>query len=342
MRHAPSMYGQETLAAAVPRLNRRDLLFRTWLTIGLLAALLPAVGPGPALLAGLIGALVLNRSLPATLKKQAKRLLQLGVIGLGFSLNLGEVFAVGLPSMLVAAVTISGTFLLAQAAARLLKVEANTAMLIAAGTAICGGSAIAAVGTAIRAKEAPIAVAMGTVFLLNAASLLLFPLIGNTLQLQPEVYGQWVGFAIHDVSSVVGAADVMGPDALQTATTVKLARTLWIIPVTFAILAFRHHWADRKNVGACDDAKQTPAPRPAVPWFIVGFLAASALTTVSPTVHHVAPFAVTGAKALLAASLFLIGASIGRSTLRQAGPRPILLGCLLWFAVATVGFVWLQ
>ena len=206
------------------RIVDKNHLFCAWLTLGGLVCLHPAVGAGPAVVVGMLGAVLFNRGLPAAFKKQPKRLLQLGVIGLGFSLHLGDVLGVGLPSLLAAAATIAATFALAHLAAKLFSVDRTSATLIAAGTAICGGSAIAAVGAAVRAKPQPMTLALGTVFLLNAAAVVLFPLIGQSLGLDPHLYGQWVGFAIHDVSSVVGAA--MGPEALQTATTVKLARTL--------------------------------------------------------------------------------------------------------------------
>ncbi|MCX6546492.1 MAG: putative sulfate exporter family transporter, partial [Acidobacteria bacterium] len=211
--------------------------------------------------------------------------------------------------------------------ARLLKVDRDAGLLISVGTAICGGSAIAAVAPVLRAKEQAISVALATVFLLNAVALVVFPAVGQAAGLGQDAFGLWAALAIHDTSSVVGAGLAYGPRALEVATTVKLARALWIVPLTLGI-----GWLAARRGGASTDA---PPLRP--PWFIVGFLAAAALVTYLPALQVPGHLLASAAQRLLVLTLFLIGAGLSREALRTVGFRPFLQGLLLWLIVGTLG-----
>lgn len=307
-----------------------------WVSVGVLLCLTPWVGPSLGLFAGIVLALLTANELSKRWRDTGRLVLQIAVVGLGFSLNLHDLVQVGFSGLMIASVTIAFVFTLGKIFSKLLGVEDVTAMLIAGGTAICGGSAIAAIGSAIKAREHDMAVAMSTVFMLNAVALLLFPFLGHTLHLTDTQFGQWAGIAIHDISSVVGAATAYhGDDTLITATTVKLSRTLWIIPLT-AIAA----WVHQRRMGSTAD---TPRPRVRVhvPWFLVAFLCASLLRTYLPEMSAYEHPSLLVAKALLTASLFIIGAGIDRKTLRCAGFRSITLGIVLWFAVASVSLSYL-
>ncbi|HEY3858721.1 MAG TPA: putative sulfate exporter family transporter [Gammaproteobacteria bacterium] len=288
---------------------------------GILFCFTPWASPGIALALGLIFALVLDNPYRESGSRYVKWLLQGSVVLLGFGVDLGAVLRVGGHGLLFAAVTISVTFALGYALAKLLSINRKTSLLISAGTAICGGSAIAAVGSAVEADKSEMSVAMGTVFLLNAVALFLFPFLGHLLGLSQDQFGTWAGIAIHDVSSVTGAASAYGDQALQVATIVKLSRVLWILPVTFAAVAF--------------------FPRPgkargkvSVPWFILGFLAASALGSFLPALHPAVPWLARIAKAGFAATLFCIGASLSRAAIRQVGYKPLVQGLCLWLFIS--------
>ena len=211
-----------------------QVLAKALVGVAVLVALSPFATPGFALAVGLVLALTTGNPWPGQARAISKPLLQGSVVFLGFGTNLVAVLGAARQGLAIAAVTIGLTFLLGAALRRLLQVKPMTATLLSAGTAICGGSAIAAVAAATAAAEAEIAVALGTVFMMNAVALFVFPPLGHLLGLTQAQFGTWAGIAIHDVSSVVAAASVYGPEALQTATVVKLSRTLWIIPVALA------------------------------------------------------------------------------------------------------------
>jgi uncharacterized integral membrane protein (TIGR00698 family) len=293
------------------------------LALAVLFALTPFASPGIALAAGLALALTVGNPWPAMARKVNRPLLQGSVV----------VLVAARHGLLIAAVTIAGTFLLGAALRRLLAIQPKTATLLSAGTAICGGSAIAAVALATSAAEAEISVALGTVFLLNAVALFLFPPLGHLLGLSQVQFGTWAGIAIHDVSSVVAAASAYGPEALQTATVVKLSRTLWIIPVAIAAryLMLRHQ---RAAQGA--DAPAAGKRPIAVPWFIGLFVAASFAGTFIPAVHLAAPALVGLAKTGMTLTLLLVGLSLSRSSLREVGFRPVLHGVALWLAISVM------
>jgi uncharacterized integral membrane protein (TIGR00698 family) len=298
----------------------------------------PWASPALALALGMGLALTLENPFAQVSKHTAKFLLQACVVALGFGMNLAVVLAAGKSGMLFAAGSITGTLILGYFAGRLLKISPKTSALITSGTAICGGSAIAAVGSVIGAAEGEMTVAMGTVFLLNAVALYVFPLIGHALHLSQTQFGTWAGVAIHDISSVVGAASRYGLPALQTATAVKLSRALWIVPVAFgAALAFR-----RPQMGLADttigfDPNQTPSKAQGklqIPWFIGLFLLASVarsfvpgVAAASPTISHIATVGLT-------LTLFLIGAGISQKTLRVVGWKPMAQGIALWLAIS--------
>ncbi len=277
------------------------------------------VSPPIALALGLALALTLGHPFPQYNSKATKILLQLSVIGLGFGMNLQSVVAAGKRGVVWTAATIVLTLLLGYAAGRALRVEHTTAHLIASGTAICGGSAIAAVGPVVGASDEAMSVSLGTIFILNSIALFLFPPIGHALGLTQTQFGVWAAIAIHDTSSVVGAAAKYGTEALKIATVVKLTRALWIVPLTIGTaLAFR-----RKST------------RIVIPWFIGGFVLASVARTYAPQLDHVVPVARIG----LTVTLFLIGAGLSRQSLRKVGARPLLLGVLLWIVISAASLL---
>ncbi len=287
--------------------------------LGLAASLLPFVSAPAALVLGIAVALAFGNPHPAASRVYARKLLALSVVGLGAGMNLAVVAKVGLQGLGYTMVGIAGTLALGAWLGRRLAVPEDAALLIGVGTAICGGSAIAAAASAIRARSHDVSVALATVFLLNSAALLLFPPIGHHLGLGPRPFGLWSALAIHDTSSVVGAASQYGPKALEIATTVKLARALWIVPVTIAVAWLRKTSGDGK---------------PQRPWFILGFVLAAAASTYVPAL---APWGVklaALARRSLVATLFLIGSGITRDSLRQVGPRPFAQGLVLWACVA--------
>ena len=285
---------------------------------GILFCLTPWASPGIALGLGLVFALVGDNPYRDASTRYVKWLLQASVVLLGFGVDLAAVLRVGAHGILFAAVSIFATFTLGYWLARLLRINLKTSLLISAGTAICGGSAIAAVGSAVDADKSEMSVAMGTVFVLNAVALYLFPPMGHWLGLSQGQFGTWAGIAIHDVSSVAGAASAYGDDALRTATIVKLSRVLWIVPVTLiAIMLFPH--------------PEHPGKRSlALPWFILGFLLASGIGSFLPALQPWTPLIARIAKAGFAITLFCIGAGLSRAAIRQVGYRPLVQGVCLW------------
>lgn len=283
----------------------------------------PSVPSWAALLAGLGVALSMGNPHGAATKALTPRMLSGCVIGLGAAMNLRQVAQVGLQGLGYTVVGISVTLVLGLALGRLLEVKRKTATLIAVGTAICGGSAIAAVAPVVGADDEEVAMSLGTVFLLNASALLIFPLVGSALHMAERPFGLWSALAIHDTSSVVGASSGYGPTALLVATTTKLARALWIVPLTLGLGAW---FARTREIGQ----GQGTAKRP---WFILGFLAAAAVSTYVPAVQPVALWVSALAKRGLVLTLFLIGAGISREALLRVGFRPFLHGLLLWILV---------
>lgn len=288
----------------------------------LLFCLTPWCPPPLALALGL--ALALTLGSPFKTSRQTKILLQTSVVGLGFGMNLQKVVEAGRSGILFTLATIIGTLLAGYALGRLLRVGSGTAHLISSGTAICGGSAIAAVGPVIGATDEEMSVSLGTVFILNSIALFAFPLIGAALHLTQTQFGIWSAIAIHDTSSVVGAAAAYGAEALQVATTVKLTRALWIVPLTLGTaFAFR-----RRTSGA---------GRVVIPWFILYFLLASVIRTYVPAPQIAWDVIVRVARIGLTVTLFLIGSALSRKSLAAVGFRPLVLGVTLWILVSAAG-----
>ncbi len=301
--------------------------------------LTPWASPPIALTLGAALALTQENPFAQVGKRASATLLQACVVLLGFGMDLPVVLKAGANGAGFAAVTIAATLTLGWWLGRALGILPKTSALISSGTAICGGSAIAAVGSVIGVAEGEITVAMGTVFILNAVALYLFPVLGHALGMSQEQFGTWAGVAIHDISSVVGAASHYGLSALQTATAVKLSRALWIIPVAFgAAYAFRPG-----KTATADAAGAIPAKKPKVkvPWFVGFFLLASVLRSYVPGVAAAAPTLSHMATVGLTLTLFLIGAGLSARTLRQVGWRPLLQGVLLWvfISVASLGII---
>lgn len=295
-----------------------------------LAAVLVVLGlhsSALALVLGLALALLLGNPYPVQTRRWAPWILQASVVGLGASMNLGVVLRVGLQGVGYTVVGIALTLLLGGVLGRFLRVPRNTTLLISSGTAICGGSAIAAVASALGATAAETAFSLMTVFLLNAVALLVFPQLGHALLLTQSQFGLWSALAIHDTSSVVGAAGQFGAQALEVAIIIKLTRTLWILPMTFAVGLFL---SQRK------DGQSGPRKKP---YFVLGFLLASALVTWIPSLAPMGLKVTALAKQSMVLSLFLIGCNVERSDVKKLSPRPFVLGLLLWISVS-VGTLW--
>ena len=284
-------------------------------------ALLPVVSPAAALGVGAVLGLGLGNPFPARSAGASKLLLKACVVGLGFGMSLPAVLEVGRGGVLVTAAGIAFALAVGLGLARLLRVEPTTGALISGGTAICGGSAIAALGPALGASAEAMSVSLATVFVLNGVALYVFPAVGHVLDLSQHQFAVWAAVAIHDTSSVVGAAASYGTEALAEATVLKLTRALWIVPLTLAAAAWH-----RRRVGG--------EVRVAVPWFIGLFALASAVRALAPGGAAVWDALAATARQGLVLTLFLIGAGLSRATLRAVGARPLVQGVLLWAAVA--------
>lgn len=289
----------------------------------------PYGSPPIALALGLAMAFTIGNPFPQVEGKATKYLLQGSVVLLGFGMNLSAVYKAGKDGILFTIATIFGTLVLGYFVGRMLNVADRTSTLISSGTAICGGSAIAAVAPAIHAENDEISVSIGTVFVLNSVALFAFPIIGQAIGLSEGQFGIWAAIAIHDTSSVVGAAASYGPDSLVIATTVKLARALWIAPIAllFAFIYRSRNSASKAKI--------------AIPWFILLFLVATAIRTYAPAKTPPSLFdaAVNLAKAGLTVTLFFIGASLSRETLKKFGYWALLQGMILWIAISVVSLI---
>ena len=282
-----------------------------------LICLLPAVVSAYALTAGIVFGVMFSNPDRQLTSKLSKYLLQISVVGLGFGVELGTVLQEGQRSVFYTLITITLTMLAGMLLGKLLGVAKNTASLISFGTAICGGSAIAAMAPVIEARDEEVAVSLATVFVLNAVGLFIFPILGHSLGLGEHEFGTWAALAIHDTSSVVGAASTYGPAALTTAVTVKLSRALWIAPCVMAF-AFRRR------------GKRSTA----LPIFIVGFVAAAGIRSYFPDyVTYWETLAFVGTR-LLVLTLFLIGMGLTKDVLRKVGFRPLVHGLTLWVVVS--------
>jgi uncharacterized integral membrane protein (TIGR00698 family) len=285
--------------------------------IGMILAASGLVSPPVALVGGIIYGFSFVHPFHLAARQLSKLLLQASVVGLGFGMDLQQVIRVGRTGFLYTAGSISFAMLLGWGLGRLLVVKQGTSLLITAGTAICGGSAIAAIAPITNASEEEIAVSLGTVFLLNSVALLAFPAIGTALHLTQTQFGLWAALAIHDTSSVVGATAKFGAVALAVGTTVKLARALWIVPLSVVTAI----------------AKKSKA-RIQWPWFILFFCLAAVANTYVHTFHMLYPSLKHLGVIGLTVTLFLIGTGLSKKTLQEVGVRPLLQGIFLWIVVA--------
>ena len=290
----------------------------------LIFCLTPWASPPIALALGLVLAQTIGNPFPARTKALTHKLLQFSVVGLGFGMNAHAAVQAGREGILFTVVSISGTLILGFFVGRWLGLSRHVVHLISCGTAICGGSAIAAIGPVLQAKDEEMSVGLGTVFVLNAIALFAFPPIGHALHMSQNQFGLWCAIAIHDTSSVVGAAAAYGNQALEVATTVKLARALWIIPVA---------------IGTAMLFKQKGV-KITIPYFIFGFILAMLFNTFAPTYAPAAktlgPVMVGLAKIGLTVTLFFIGAGLSAKVVRSVGVKPYVLGLLLWVAISTI------
>ena len=278
------------------------------------------VTPPVALFLGLAFALLCGQAYPAFNKKVSKKLLQYSVVGLGFGMNLHASLASGKEGMMFTIVSVVGTMVMGMLIGRkLLKMNRDTSYLISSGTAICGGSAIAAVGPVIKAKDSDMSVALATIFVLNAIALFVFPVLGQWLGLTQQEFGTWAAIAIHDTSSVVGAGAAYGEEALQVATTIKLTRALWIIPL--ALVTSFIFKSEGKKVS--------------IPWFILWFIVAILINTYLLDAVPQVGKAISGlARKGLIITMFFIGASLSTNVLKAVGVKPLVQGVLLWLVIS--------
>jgi len=259
------------------------------------------------------------------LAKLTKKLLAYSIVGLGFGIQFEQALAVTSDGIGIIIATIVGTLVIGWWLAKALGLNKETAYLISSGTAICGGSAIAAVSPAIKANDEQIGLSLATVFVLNSIALFIFPVIGHALNLDQHTFGTWAAIAIHDTSSVVGAASAYGEEALTTATTLKLARALWIIPVAF-ISAFLFRNESKKIT---------------IPYFILFYCVAIAVSDLLPQFEVIYQGIFDIAKRALVVCLFLIGCGISVEKLKSSGPKPLMFGVTLWILISTTSLAWI-
>jgi uncharacterized integral membrane protein (TIGR00698 family) len=291
--------------------------------VGLILCASGVISPPLALALGLLYGLSFTHPYEADSRNLSKFLLQASVVGLGFGMNLHEVLRAGRSGFFYTASTISFALILGLLAGRLLRVNHTASILISVGTAICGGSAIAAVAPIIEASDEEIAISLGAVFILNSVALFVFPPLGWALHLTQQQFGLWAALAIHDTSSVVGATARYGPVALVVGTTVKLTRALWIVPVAIGAAVLKR--------------SKSPIQWP---WFILFFCLAAVASTCLPALSNYWHVLSNLGRLGLTATLFLIGTGISRATLRRVGMPPLLQGVILWILVGVTS-LWL-
>ena len=288
--------------------------------------LMPFISPAIALLMGLLYVLILGNPIPKMAKKSSKYLLQVAVVCLGFGMNLHQSLASGREGMLFTIISVTAVMIVGYFLGRLLKVESKLSYLISSGTAICGGSAIAAVAPVVKANDNQMSVALGTIFILNSIALFIFPPIGHWLGMTQEQFGEWAAIAIHDTSSVVGAGEAYDRAyfpgcegiALQIATLIKCTRALWIIPLALVTtFVFRE-----KN------------SKISIPWFILLFVLAMVINTYVALPQQMTGALVWFAKKGLCMTLFLIGSGLSVDALRSVGVKPLVQGVILWVVIA--------
>ena len=303
----------------------KTILIKTLFFAGLIISASGYISPPIALTVGIIFGLSVSHPLPADSKDLSRFLLQASVVALGFGMNLHEVIKAGRSGFIYTALGISFALIVGLTLGKLLQVRGNSSYLITTGTAICGGSAIAAIAPIIQADEQETAVSLATVFILNSVALIAFPLIGAAQHLSQTQFGLWAALAIHDTSSVVGAASKYGEQALIVGTTVKLARALWIVPLALGTAAVKRSKSKVK-----------------LPWFILLFCLAAVINTYVSSASRFSSTFFTLGRYGLTATLFLIGSSISRASIKKVGWRPLAQGIALWILVAVTSLYFIH
>jgi uncharacterized integral membrane protein (TIGR00698 family) len=303
----------------------KTILIKTLFFAGLIISASGYVSPPIALTVGIIFGLSVTHPLPADSKDLSRFLLQASVVALGFGMNLHEVIKAGRSGFVYTALGISFALIVGLSLGKLLQVRGNASYLITTGTAICGGSAIAAIAPIIQADEQETAVSLATIFILNSVALIAFPLIGAAQHLSQTQFGLWAALAIHDTSSVVGASSKYGAQALIVGTTVKLARALWIVPLALGTAAVKRSKSKVK-----------------LPWFILLFCLAAVINTYVAKASFFSTTFFTLGRYGLTATLFLIGSSISRASIKKVGWRPLAQGIALWIIVAVTSLYFIH
>lgn len=294
------------------------------ISLGLLS-LSPFTSSAIALVLGIFYAQLFENPYDKQTKKATGWLLKIAVVGLGFGMNIYSAINAGKNGFYITVLTIFITIGLGWVLGKILKIDKKISYLISTGTAICGGSAIATISPTIKADEKQISVALGIVFILNSVALIVFPIIGHTLNLSQLDFGLWSAIAIHDTSSVVGAASKYGYEALEVATTVKLARALWIIPIAFISTLFF----------------KTKGTKIKIPYFIGLFVLAMLANSYVSFIQLISPYVVELSKKALALTLFLIGTSLSYKTVKHVGLKPLLEGLLLWGFISITSLLYI-
>ncbi|HFK5582375.1 YeiH family protein [Elizabethkingia anophelis] len=299
-------------------MKQAKLLQKILFFVLLIFCVTPFVEPPLALILGFVVSFFIGHPYIKHNSFAAKYLLQFSVVGLGFGMNLTEAIKVGKEGLIFTVASIFFTLIVGLIIGRYLKINKSTSTLISGGTAICGGSAIAALAPVINAKDEDISVAMACIFILNALALLIFPVIGHQLNMSQDQFGLWSAIAIHDTSSVIGSAQKYGEEALKIATTVKLERALWIIPVSILLSVL--------NKGSVKKVK--------IPYFILGFIGAILLAYYFPQIRPFGEIMVFTAKKALNITLFLIASGLSISSIKKVGVKPLVQGVLLWIFIS--------
>ena len=299
----------------------RDQLYKALFILALIFCASSFVPAPAALVGGFLFTLFFGHPFSDLSRKATSLLLKISVVGLGFGMNATAAFKAGMDGLLLTVASLGLILVLGYLFGRWLKIPKKLSHLVACGTAICGGSAIAAVAPVVNANEKEVSMSLGVVFLLNSIALILFPFIGHFLGLTEYSFGLWSAIAIHDTSSVVGAAAAYGEEALMVATTVKLARALWIIPITF-LSVFLFKGKGKKIV---------------FPWFILFFVATMLFNSYFHLTINAAIFKFS--KSLLVATLFLIGSSLSIASIKEVGLKPLVLGVILWVIISVLSLI---
>lgn len=314
----------KTKEQSAPQLFEISHYFQTSIfTAIIILCLFSIISPPIALLFGVVVVNVFGNPFIEFNHKAITFLLQFSVVGLGFGMNASSAISAGKEGFVLTVLSIFSTLIFGLLLGKWLKTERKTSHLISCGTAICGGSAIAAISPVIKSNENQTSIALGVIFILNSVALFVFPFIGHQLGLSQKDFGLWCAIAIHDTSSVVGAANKYGAEALQIATTVKLARALWIIPISIiTAVIFKNKNSKIK-----------------IPYFIGLFIVAMLLNSYIPSISLFAPHIVNLAKIGLTITLFLIGATLNINTLKSVGVKPLLQGIFLWGFIASLSLM---